>query len=1057
MIPFKSMLKTFSDALGSSAGNKRSTSGLHARAAGYGDTSFSPWGDGVSIFEYDLPMKAQFPPHQDPSRNKAFCAITTAMATQSELWAADMRITLFWLLIFITRRPQLGHQAAVGLWIQLIAGDRKSGWIHWGMWEDQDSQYPHDAVLRDGAYLDALWSAAAWLEPSDWVNLQNSLGRRLATGRFDDDVVIPIPERPMQFWTIQDRVLRVLWCTINDIHTDGGFQSRISTWRSVSQPFWPKTSILPVHSGKDPRDIGCVFDTMEYDEGLWLWCQTAALDYVEKPEGPSKQRSLRPNATVVMSVLGCCHNCLVRAINANGIFLQPSFLSSAALWPMIIWIVYQASDGSAKTVEALLTIFTSNDAQYDGLWNWDRDDQASLSAVFGTPVALASRWSHKLPVWEWLEQVTPEDWKTLEEVTVCTSRARRHTTVYDTTIRVAALLLWASKFGSVTSGLQALFDMLEVVNSEHALALHSVLIPGAVDPQKNFDNRMEMTVNWQNPGEWLLEDTNILQKHLLQNSQATLIPYKYVAELVYAIGKTLPASLLTHACTVFLLPDPPTLPSLENHHIDLQTHRLWNQVIQLANFWCSWDQVTRLANFQMVMSMLLELLGKHQSNVIKTVNKAIIHSDILRASAEIVNTLQNIDTYTYFMDTQDEKAQKLLDLLQDMLDYPLVDDAVRPIMLKALLKLSSKSGRHPRCFVLSDRLRLLGNQIAAGSYGDVWKGTFRGETVSVKVMRVYEEGDTAALIKGFYQEALIWRQLNHPNLLPFLGVYYLEDARTRLCLISPWMESGNIARYLKTNPPNINRTSLLTRCFSPLQAQAHGFRKVLDVALGLEYLHQLKLVHGDLKAVNILVSASGQAVLADFGLSTITDSKFLMSTSTAKVGGTVRWQAPELFHAAPNSRASDIYAYGCVCYEIFTGRVPFWEVTNDVAVMFKVMKNIRPTQMREIPVQIWALMIRCWAEEAESRPTIHAVISTLRDGALAAVPTSDTSEWDALYVTRFRASLEEHALFLSYGSADWIQFLDERKAKAQNGVPLNPSKPYEDSMRRVEILQEGIN
>ncbi|KAJ7893803.1 hypothetical protein B0H13DRAFT_1625065, partial [Mycena leptocephala] len=48
----------------------------------------------------------------------------------------------------------------------------------------------------------------------------------------------------------------------------------------------------------------------------------------------------------------------------------------------------------------------------------------------------------------------------------------------------------------------------------------------------------------------------------------------------------------------------------------------------------------------------------------------------------------------------------------------------------------------------------------AGGFADVWKGLIRGETVCVKVMRIYQEAD-------FYHEALIWRQLSHPNLLPF--------------------------------------------------------------------------------------------------------------------------------------------------------------------------------------------------------------------------------------------------------------------------------------------------
>jgi serine/threonine protein kinase len=66
-------------------------------------------------------------------------------------------------------------------------------------------------------------------------------------------------------------------------------------------------------------------------------------------------------------------------------------------------------------------------------------------------------------------------------------------------------------------------------------------------------------------------------------------------------------------------------------------------------------------------------------------------------------------------------------------------------------------------------------------------------------------------MQGFHHEALIWRQLAHPNLLPFFGVYFLQNDRSRLCLVSPWLENGNISVYLKRNPvgSNTNRLTLV--------------------------------------------------------------------------------------------------------------------------------------------------------------------------------------------------------------------------------------------------------
>ncbi|KAJ6592819.1 kinase-like domain-containing protein, partial [Mycena capillaripes] len=111
------------------------------------------------------------------------------------------------------------------------------------------------------------------------------------------------------------------------------------------------------------------------------------------------------------------------------------------------------------------------------------------------------------------------------------------------------------------------------------------------------------------------------------------------------------------------------------------------------------------------------------------------------------------------------------------------------------------------------------------------------------------------------------------------------------------MENGNMMEFLKKEP-NANRLSLM-----------------LDVALGLEYLHDQNVVHGDLKAINILVTQSRRACIADFGLSSIANTMTLRFThSTAHVrGGTARYQAPEIIQGGSlNHFGSDVYAFACV-------------------------------------------------------------------------------------------------------------------------------------------------
>ncbi|KAF8989999.1 hypothetical protein BDZ89DRAFT_923820, partial [Hymenopellis radicata] len=76
--------------------------------------------------------------------------------------------------------------------------------------------------------------------------------------------------------------------------------------------------------------------------------------------------------------------------------------------------------------------------------------------------------------------------------------------------------------------------------------------------------------------------------------------------------------------------------------------------------------------------------------------------------------------------------------------------------------------------------------VSGGGFSDIWKGTIDDIPVCVKVLRLFT-ADKAGQDLDCYQEALVWKQLQHPNVLPFLGVN--EDLLApSFCLISPWME-----------------------------------------------------------------------------------------------------------------------------------------------------------------------------------------------------------------------------------------------------------------------------
>ncbi|KAK1219991.1 hypothetical protein PQX77_017263 [Marasmius sp. AFHP31] len=350
-----------------------------------------------------------------------------------------------------------------------------------------------------------------------------------------------------------------------------------------------------------------------------------------------------------------------------------------------------------------------------------------------------------------------------------------------------------------------------------------------------------------------------------------------------------------------------------------------------------------------------------------------------------------------FLAKNGRPAQQWLDRMQQLIDSPDLSPKLRPTVVTAMLRLSKNSGLHPTCLLIQNVKKIGKYPIAAGGFGDVWKGTIgdSSELVCLKVVKVYMSSNLEKLTNEYQREAILWRQMKHPNVLPFYGIYQLEfEQIQQLCLISPWMEKGNLVEFLKaTKRKDIDHYTL-----------------VFDVASGLAYLHSKKIVHSDLKGVNILITSGERACIADFGLSRITDSKGLrITTSATRPVGTARWLAPELLVGSGGpSKESDIYAFACVCCEIFTGLQPFPEYANEMTVAFHVAQGKRPSRPEGVPElsdAIWALMNMCWETTSSSRPTASHVLEKVEEMASEA-PAPLASDWSESLFTQVRENVE---------------------------------------------------
>jgi len=170
----------------------------------------------------------------------------------------------------------------------------------------------------------------------------------------------------------------------------------------------------------------------------------------------------------------------------------------------------------------------------------------------------------------------------------------------------------------------------------------------------------------------------------------------------------------------------------------------------------------------------------------------------------------------------------------------------------------------------------------------------------------------------------------------------------------------------------------------------------------MQYLHAFEpaVVHGNLKGTNVLVSASGDAMIADFGLSDmIIDQTEPNDTTSWFAAGSWRWQAPELANAvtpeqAKRTTASDVFAFGRVMIEVFTLREPFPETRNEIELAKRAAAGELPKRpmdhniiARGLDRRMWNLIKDCCRFRPSTRPTADEVVRRLQ--SLAATRSPD--------------------------------------------------------------------
>ncbi|KAH8108197.1 TKL/TKL-ccin protein kinase [Cristinia sonorae] len=296
---------------------------------------------------------------------------------------------------------------------------------------------------------------------------------------------------------------------------------------------------------------------------------------------------------------------------------------------------------------------------------------------------------------------------------------------------------------------------------------------------------------------------------------------------------------------------------------------------------------------------------------------------------------------------------------------------------RGLSKLHMLTGVLPTVKILNGMVKKLDQiPVAGGVFSDVYLGYWlEDQKVALKAMRGIrtrknnDKSEVAAKIeKRFLDQINLWSGLSHPNILKFLGIL---TEKHYVHMVSPWQENGNALYYIKNHP------------------DADRLRLVRGAADGLAYLHSEKILHGNLKCTNILVTDEGEACISDFGMSKVVEDVTEQSASAILTNsGSARWLAPELIMTEnhPFTLACDTYSFAMTMLECFTEEVPFASLKRDAQVIHRlVTESLNPDRPRGEKVKIWItddvwmLMKRCWSFTPLNRPLMEEVATRLRE------------------------------------------------------------------------------